>query len=141
MGTRSVLLPQNQNKKGEDASALRIQQQFINESALMKHTLDSIGTRVNRFCTFYYVDTSQVSEFDNYYELYASEPFALLFFYRNKHIKIDLGTGNNNKINFPTDTDEMINILEVAFLGAKAGKTVIETRMEFSQYAGRGQEE
>ena len=107
----------------------------------MKHTLDSIGTRVNRFCTFYYVDTSQVSEFDNYYELYASEPFALLFFYRNKHIKIDLGTGNNNKINFPTDTDEMINILEVAFLGAKAGKTVIETRMEFSQFAGRGQEE
>lgn len=30
------------------------------------------------------------------YELY--DPLAVMFFYRNKHIMIDLGTGNNNKM-------------------------------------------
>ena len=29
------------------------------------------------------------------YELY--DPVTVMFFYRNKHIMIDLGTGNNNK--------------------------------------------
>ena len=33
---------------------------------------------------------------------------------RNKHIMIDLGTGNNNKINWPmTDKQEFIDIVEV----------------------------
>jgi hypothetical protein len=42
------------------------------------------------------------------YELY--DPCTVMFFYRNKHIMIDLGTGNNNKINvrrlhlFPDDS-------------------------------------
>ena len=30
------------------------------------------------------------------YELY--DPCTVMFFFRNKHIMIDLGTGNNNKI-------------------------------------------
>lgn len=30
------------------------------------------------------------------YELY--DECSLMFFYRNKHIMIDLGTGNNNKM-------------------------------------------
>ena len=47
------------------------------------------------------------------YELY--DPCTLMFFYRNKHIMIDLGTGNNNKINWPMDDEqEMIDILEVS---------------------------
>lgn len=29
------------------------------------------------------------------YELY--DPVTVMFFFRNKHIMIDLGTGNNNK--------------------------------------------
>ena len=37
-----------------------------------------------------------------------------MFFYRNKHIMVDLGTGNNNKINWAlTDKQEMIKIIEV----------------------------
>ena len=32
------------------------------------------------------------------YELY--DPCTVMFFFRNKHIMIDLGTGNNNKINW-----------------------------------------
>lgn len=52
-------------------------------------------------------------EFNKMYELY--DPCTLMFFYRNKHIMIDLGTGNNNKINWPMDDEqEMIDILEVS---------------------------
>lgn len=38
-----------------------------------------------------------------------------MFFYRNKHMMIDLGTGNNNKINWAmTEEQEFIDIVEVS---------------------------
>ena len=40
----------------------------------------------------------QVPDFNTMYELY--DPCTTMFFFRNKHIMIDLGTGNNNKINW-----------------------------------------
>lgn len=46
------------------------------------------------------------------YELY--DPCTVMFFFRNKHIMIDLGTGNNNKINWALDDkQEMIDLIEV----------------------------
>lgn len=41
----------------------------------------------------------QVPDFNKMYELY--DPCTVMFFYRNKHIMIDLGTGNNNKSIYP----------------------------------------
>ena len=38
------------------------------------------------------------ADFNKMYELY--DPCTVMFFFRNKHIMIDLGTGNNNKINW-----------------------------------------
>lgn len=38
----------------------------------------------------------QVPDFNVMYELY--DPCTCMFFFRNKHIMIDLGTGNNNKV-------------------------------------------
>lgn len=40
----------------------------------------------------------QVPDFNDMYELY--DPCTVMFFFRNKHIMIDLGTGNNNKISW-----------------------------------------
>ena len=34
-------------------------------------------------------------DFNAMYELY--DPMSIMFFFRNKHIMVDLGTGNNNK--------------------------------------------
>jgi DIM1 family U5 snRNP protein len=49
------------------------------------------------------------------YELY--DPCTVMFFYRNKHIMIDLGTGNNNKINWAMDDkQEMIDVIEVCIV-------------------------
>lgn len=47
------------------------------------------------------------------YELY--DPCTTMFFFRNKHIMVDLGTGNNNKINWALDDkQEMIDLVEVS---------------------------
>lgn len=78
----------------------------------MDETLYKVSEKVKNFATTYLVDITKVPEFNKMYELY--DPCTLMFFYRNKHIMIDLGTGNNNKINWPMDDEqEMIDILEV----------------------------
>lgn len=53
----------------------------------------------------YLVDTTEVPDFNTMYELY--DPCTTMFFYRNKHIMIDLGTGNNNKINWPMNNTQV----------------------------------
>ncbi len=66
------------------------------------------------------MDITEVPEFTTMYELY--DPVTVMFFFRNKHIQIDLGTGNNNKINWPmTDKQELIDIIEVIYRGARKG--------------------
>ena len=76
--------------------------------------------KVKNFAVIYLVDISQVPDFNKMYELY--DPCTTMFFYRNKHIMIDLGTGNNNKINWALeDTQEFIDIIETVYRGARKG--------------------
>jgi hypothetical protein len=45
----------------------------------------------------------------------ANQWLQIMFFFRNKHIMIDLGTGNNNKITWAlTEKQEFIDIVEVS---------------------------
>jgi len=45
---------------------------------------------------------------------------------------IDLGTGNNNKINWPIeDKQEMIDIIETVYRGASKGRGLVE-RLSYS---------
>lgn len=62
----------------------------------MDETLFGVSERVKNFAVVYLVDTTQVPDFNKMYELY--DPCTVMFFFRNKHIMIDLGTGNNNKM-------------------------------------------
>ena len=62
----------------------------------MDETLYKISTAVQKFAVIYLVDITQVPDFNKMYELY--DACSTMFFYRNKHIMIDLGTGNNNKM-------------------------------------------
>jgi U5 snRNP protein, DIM1 family len=89
---------------------------------IMDETLLNVSERVKNFAVIYLVDITEVPDFNKaspwrhccplgcpvrsssplgivgqMYELY--DPCTVMFFYRNKHIMIDLGTGNNNKIN------------------------------------------
>ncbi|KAJ3499192.1 hypothetical protein NMY22_g19535 [Coprinellus aureogranulatus] len=70
----------------------------------MDETLYGISEKVQNFAVIYLVDITEVPDFNKMYELY--DPCTVMFFYRNKHIMIDLGTGNNNKINWAMDNKQ-----------------------------------
>ncbi len=64
----------------------------------MDEVLASSAEKMKNFAVVYLVDNMQVPDFNTMYELY--DPCTVMFFFRNKHIMVDLGTGNNNKINW-----------------------------------------
>uniref|UniRef100_A0A667H753 Thioredoxin like 4A n=1 Tax=Lynx canadensis TaxID=61383 RepID=A0A667H753_LYNCA len=52
---------------------------------------------------------------------------------KNKHIMIDLGTGNNNKINWAMeDKQEMIDIIETVYRGARKGRGLVVSPKDYS---------
>jgi DIM1 family U5 snRNP protein len=67
--------------------------------------MGSYSCQVKNFCVIYLVDITEVPDFNKMYELY--DPCTIMFFFRNKHIMIDLGTGNNNKINWPMEDKQV----------------------------------
>ena len=97
----------------------------------MDETLASIADDVKNFAAIYLVDTTEVPDFNEMYELY--EPMTVMFFFRNKHMMIDLGTGNNNKIVWALDDrQEMIDIIEVVYRGAKKGRGLVQSPKDYS---------
>src|SRR3954464_10166639 len=86
--------------------------------------LFKIAERVKNFAVIYLCDIDQVPDFNAMYELY--DPCSILFFFRNKHMMVDFGTGNNNKLNWVLeDKQEMIDIIETVYRGAKKGRGLV----------------
>jgi len=97
----------------------------------MDELLFKIAEKVRNFAVIYLVDLDEVPDFNQMYELY--DPMTIMFFYRNKHIMVDLGTGNNNKINFQIDApQELIDIIEVVYRGAKKGRGLVVSPKDYS---------
>ncbi|TYG37004.1 hypothetical protein ES288_D13G108200v1 [Gossypium darwinii] len=63
----------------------------------MDEVLASVAKTVKNIVVIYLIDITEVLDINMMYELY--DPSVVIFFFRNKHIMIDLGTDNNNKIN------------------------------------------
>lgn len=57
----------------------------------MDETLFGVSDKIKEYAVIYLVDITKVPEFNKMYELY--DPCTTMFFYRNKHMMIDLGTG------------------------------------------------
>lgn len=94
-------------------------------------TLYKVANKVKNFAVVYLVDISEVPDFNKMYELY--DPTTVMFFFRNKHIMVDLGTGNNNKINWPiTDGQELIDIIETVYRGARKGRGLVASPKDYS---------
>ncbi|PWA36491.1 thioredoxin-like protein YLS8 [Artemisia annua] len=90
----------------------------------MDEVLASVANTLKNFAVIYLVDIDEVPDFKIMYELY--DPSTVMFFFRNKHIMIDLGTGNNNKINWPIkDKQEFIDIVETVYRGARKGRGLL----------------
>jgi DIM1 family U5 snRNP protein len=64
-------------------------------------------------------------------ELY--DPVTIMFFFRNKHMMCDFGTGNNNKLNWVLeDKQELIDIIETIYRGAKKGRGLVVSPKDYS---------
>mmetsp|Transcript_11878 Transcript_11878/g.8656 ORF Transcript_11878/g.8656 Transcript_11878/m.8656 type:complete len:105 (+) Transcript_11878:129-443(+) len=97
----------------------------------MDETLYKIAEQVQNFAVVYLVDIKQVPDFNTMYELY--DPCTVMFFFRNRHIMVDFGTGNNNKMNWALeDKQMMIDILETVYRGARKGKGLVQSPFDFS---------
>eukprot|EP00127_Corallochytrium_limacisporum_P002590 Clim_evm26s134 gene=Clim_evmTU26s134 len=91
-----------------------------------------IAEKVRAFAVIYVVDTDEVPDFNVMYELY--DPMTLMFFYRNKEMKIDTGTGNTNKIAFSIlDKQELIDIIEVVYRAGRKGVGLAHAPKNYSQ--------
>ncbi|GAA5840867.1 hypothetical protein JCM9279_001246 [Rhodotorula babjevae] len=52
---------------------------------------------------------------------------------RNKHIMVDLGTGNNNKVNWAVEDDqELIDLIETVYRGASKGRGLVVSPKDYS---------
>ncbi|KAK3721314.1 Thioredoxin-like 4A [Vermiconidia calcicola] len=86
--------------------------------------LYKIADRVKNFAVIYVCDLDQVPDFKQMYELY--DTVTMMFFFRNKHMMCDFGTGNNNKLNWVLeDKQELIDIIETIYKGAKKGRGLV----------------
>ncbi|CCG82418.1 U4/U6 X U5 tri-snRNP complex subunit Dim15 / FY16936)) [Taphrina deformans PYCC 5710] len=93
--------------------------------------LYKIADRVRNFAVIYLVDLDEVNDFNKMYELYDRN--TIMFFYRNKHMMVDLGTGNNNKINWVLDEkQELIDIIETVYKGARKGRGLVISPKDYS---------
>ena len=89
-----------------------------------RQSIAGIADRVKNFAVIYVCDLDQVPDFKQMYELY--DPVTLMFFFRNKHMMCDFGTGNNNKLNWVLeDKQELIDIVETIYRGAKKGRGLV----------------
>ena len=97
----------------------------------MDETLYKVAMGIQKWAVIYLVDIEKIPDFNAMYELY--DPVTVMFFFRNKHMMIDLGTGNNNKINWPiTNKQEFIDICEVIYRAAKKGKGLAIAPKDYS---------
>lgn len=97
----------------------------------MDETLFQMAEDVKNFATIYLVDISEVTDFNTMYELY--DECSVMFFFRNRHIMVDLSTGNNNKITWAlTDKQEMIDIVETVYRGARKGRGLVISPKDYS---------
>ncbi|ODV83784.1 hypothetical protein CANARDRAFT_202473 [[Candida] arabinofermentans NRRL YB-2248] len=103
---------------------------------LMDEFLYNISTKISQFAVVYLCDIDQVPDFNEMYELY--DPMTIMFFYRNKHMMCDFGTGNNNKLNFLVgDKQELLDIIETIYRGAIKGKGLVVSPKDYSYTSKR----
>ncbi|WOH15688.1 hypothetical protein DCAR_0935231 [Daucus carota subsp. sativus] len=123
----SYLLPHLHKGWAVDQAILAEEERLV----VIRFVLASVAEKINNFAVIYLVDITEVPDFNTMYELY--DPSTVMFFFRNKHIMIDLGTGNNNKINWAMkDKQEFIDIIETVYRGARKGRGLVIAPRDYS---------
>ncbi|KAI9615926.1 hypothetical protein H4Q26_011177 [Puccinia striiformis f. sp. tritici PST-130] len=94
---------------------IRFGHDWDSECMRMDETLYGISEKVKNFAVIYLVDVTKVPDFTKMYELY--DPCTVMFFYRNKHIMIDLEQETITRSIGPWMTNKkLFNTLQVLIL-------------------------
>lgn len=138
----SVVLPHLTNGWQVDQSILTEEERLVvirfgrdwdADCMRQDEVLYRIADRVKNFAVIYVCDLDQVPDFKQMYELY--DPMTIMFFFRNKHMMCDFGTGNNNKLNWVLeDKQELVDIIETIYKGAKKGRGLVVSPKGKSEY-------
>jgi U5 snRNP protein, DIM1 family len=124
------------NTSGLPHEHAKLMEQHHLSTQYMDDIITSVATRVRKYAVVYAVDLADVSDFNTMYELGGDEePFALMFFFRGQHIRVDVGTGNHNKINFVIEEDDLIPIVDSVYRSGRQGKTVCSSEKKFANAA------
>ena len=123
--------PEKKHQEEDRVVAIRFGSDADPTCMVMDEALSKIADAVKAFAVIYLVDLAQVPDFNDMYELY-NHPLHLLFFYRNRHIQVDLGTGDNNKVTWTMSGQELIDILEVVYRGASKGRGLVVSPKDYS---------
>lgn len=79
--------------------------------------------KFSKHFVLYFIDNDLIINFNRMYELFKKK--CLIFFFKNKIIQIDLGSGNNNKIErFYFNKTESIYFFETIYWYLIKGKTI-----------------
>ena len=113
------------------AYVLRFGHDWNKQCMAMDEVLYGVAEKIKKFAVIYLVDIDEVPDFNTMYELY--DECTTMFFYRNKHIMVDLGTGNNNKVSWAMNNkQEFIDLVTTVFLGAKKGRGLVISPKDYS---------
>ncbi|XDG00476.1 hypothetical protein ABKA04_000091 [Annulohypoxylon sp. FPYF3050] len=94
----------------ERVVAIRFGRDHDPECMRQDEVLYRIADKVKNFCVIYVCDVDQVPDFNQMY-----------------------GTGNNNKLNFVLeDKQELIDIIETVYKGAKKGRGLVVSPKDYS---------
>jgi len=101
---------------------VRFGYQSTNECIECDNIIAKVYWILRRKILFILVNLEDNEIFINSFSLY--DPVSLIFFYRNRHVMIDFGTGDLNKVSHYFRTkDDLIKILEIIYEGVIKGNT------------------
>ena len=136
----SYLLPHLTNGYAVDQAIVTEEEKIVvirfghdhdNTCIVVDECLYSISEDIKLFAVIYVVDITQVPDFNVMYEL--EDDCSVMFFYKNKHIMVDCGTGNNNKINWGLNVkQDWIDIIETVYRGARKGRGLVVSPKDYS---------
>lgn len=130
---------------------IRFGRDWDGECMKQDEVLYKIADEVKNFAVIYVCDIDQVPNFNGMYgmssfrptpclettnqrkyaELY--DPCSVMFFFKNKHMMCDFGTGNNNKMNFYVENkQDLIDIITRIYIDASEGRGLSKSPIDFS---------
>lgn len=94
------------------------------ECLLMDDVLREAAPALEASCRIYLIDINEVPDFSQQYDLY--DPCTLMFFFRGRHLQLELGLGDRYKITWPVGgMKELKDIVEAVRRGAQQGRDLI----------------